>query len=60
MTEKRLDQRKLATTLEVISSEGSKAFHDGEIARALVGEVDRPVVIGVVSDIDALAPGGGQ
>src|SRR6185503_2307932 len=39
VTEKRLDQRKLSSTLEVIASEGPKAFYGGEVGKALVKDV---------------------
>jgi gamma-glutamyltranspeptidase/glutathione hydrolase len=39
VTEKRLDQRKLSSTLEVIASEGPKGFYGGEIGKALVKDI---------------------
>ena len=39
LTEKRLDQRKLADTLEQIGAEGASALYRGDIGRALVNDV---------------------
>ena len=39
ITEKHLDQRRLSSTLELISREGSKALYGGEVGRALAKDV---------------------
>lgn len=39
LTEKRLDQRRLAATLEMISREGAKSLYGGEVGAAIVQDV---------------------
>jgi gamma-glutamyltranspeptidase / glutathione hydrolase len=39
LTEKRLDQRRLASTLEIISEEGAKALYGGDLGAALAKDV---------------------
>jgi gamma-glutamyltranspeptidase/glutathione hydrolase len=38
-TDKRLDQTRLSTTLEIIAADGAKAFYGGDVGRALAGDV---------------------